>query len=76
MYGVKEVCRQWHLPSDGYLKQLNFLPPFAEPALYVWKSTSELIFLLSYVDDLIITGNSDDQIGNVAREIMDKFDVK
>ncbi|XP_071688843.1 uncharacterized mitochondrial protein AtMg00810-like [Rutidosis leptorrhynchoides] len=42
----------------GSIIEHNVPPPLADPSLFVYKHCACLLYLLIYVDDIILTGNS------------------
>lgn len=57
LYGLKQAPRCWHIKLREELEKMGFHPSAADPALFI-KPGSTPIYLLTYVDDiLIITGS-------------------
>lgn len=57
LYGLKQAPRAWHGKLSQELEALDFKPSTADPALFIKASTPK-VYLLTYVDDiLIITGD-------------------
>ena len=46
-----------------------------DPTLFVKKVGRSVVYLVVYIDDLMITGNNDDYIASVKRELMKFFDI-
>ena len=55
LYGLKQASRAWNEKLKEELRKLDFLPSEGEPSLFLhrWK---KLLFLLCYVDDLLVVG--------------------
>jgi hypothetical protein len=47
---------------DEYLRKVGFQRNESDDTLYIRQQGPYLVILVMYVDDLIITGNSDDHI--------------
>ena len=57
LYGLKQAPRVWHAKLSKELETLGYQPSAADPALFI-KTGSSPVYLLTYVDDiLIITGD-------------------
>jgi len=52
LYGLKQAGREWHKELARLLSRMGFQRSAADPALYVRKTGSRLIFL--WVEDLFI----------------------
>lgn len=58
LYGLKQAPRAWHGKLSQELAAMDFKPSAADPALFI-KTSSPLVYLLTYVDDiLVITGDT------------------
>eukprot|EP00253_Pinus_taeda_P005792 PITA_05792 len=58
---------------DEYLKKVGFQRSESDDTLYVRQQGKYLVILVMYVDDLIITGNHDDHIAQVKKELQAGF---
>ncbi|GKA28424.1 retrotransposon protein, putative, ty1-copia subclass [Tanacetum coccineum] len=57
IYGLKQASRSWNKRFDEEIKRLGFAQNLDEPCVYQKASGSKVIFLILYVDDIIIMGN-------------------
>ena len=57
-YGLKQAPRAWHQKITKFLVSIGFCISEAEHSLYVRKSDAGFVFIIIYVDDLIIYGVS------------------
>lgn len=57
IYGLKQSGRQWHKKLDSKLKdhEMNLLN--SDKCFYVKRSNSNILFVLVYVDDLVVATN-------------------
>jgi len=69
LYGLKQAPRAWYAKMDEYLKKVGFQRSESDDTLYVRQQGKYLVILVMYVDDLIITGNHDDHIAQVKKEL-------
>ena len=67
IYGLKQASRSWNLCFDEIIKEFGFIRSEDEPCVYVRFSGSVVVFLVLYVDDILLMGN-DIPVGvNVSR---------
>ncbi|GJV69575.1 retrotransposon protein, putative, ty1-copia subclass [Tanacetum coccineum] len=57
IYGLKQASRSWNKRFDEEIKKFSFHQNLNEPCVYRKASGSNLIFLILYVDDIILMGN-------------------
>uniref|UniRef100_A0A1S4DM69 Uncharacterized mitochondrial protein AtMg00810-like n=1 Tax=Nicotiana tabacum TaxID=4097 RepID=A0A1S4DM69_TOBAC len=75
-YGLKQVSRQWYaelsqaLCTRGYTHSLN------DYSLVIKRSESSTVFLVVYVDDIILTGDDPKEINALKMFLDDLFKVK
>ncbi|GAB2301340.1 hypothetical protein Dimus_038962 [Dionaea muscipula] len=75
LYGLKQATRTWNTTLDTYLQVQGFTRCPHEYALYVKKQEQKLILICVYVDDLLITGSSSQQIAQFKRDLVSKFEM-
>ena len=57
IYGLKQASRSWNIRFDEEVKKLNFVRCEEEPCVYKRTSGSVVLFLVLYVDDILLIGN-------------------
>ena len=57
LYGLKQAGRNWNALLDSFLKSQNFVPSLADPCLYTRFENNSIVFVLVWVDDMIICSN-------------------
>ncbi|GJW55587.1 retrotransposon protein, putative, ty1-copia subclass [Tanacetum coccineum] len=57
IYGLKQASRSWNKRFDEEIKKFGFHQNLDEPCVYQKASRSNVIFLILYVDDIILMGN-------------------
>jgi hypothetical protein len=57
IYGLKQAPRAWYHELHSFLLQSGFTNSYADTSLFVLITGKHLVYLLVYVDDLIITGD-------------------
>ncbi|CAN6444068.1 unnamed protein product [Victoria cruziana] len=76
LYGLKQASRSWF---DSFSRQMQihgFAKSAIDHSLFIYKSKGVIIWLLIYVDDIIITGNNADHISWLKEILMGKFKMK
>ncbi|XP_071699199.1 uncharacterized mitochondrial protein AtMg00810-like [Rutidosis leptorrhynchoides] len=76
LYGLKQAPRAWFHRLSAFLIQLGFSCSRADPSLFVFKKGTYLLYLLVYVDDLILTGNNTGTIRKFISRLNDEFAIK
>lgn len=62
LYGLTHASREWNSKFTSQLIKFNFQQFENDHCLFVYKSTYAFLILLVYVDDVLITGNSESHI--------------
>ena len=57
IYGLKQASRSCNLHFDETVKEFGFMKNEDEPCVYKKVSGSEIVFLVLYVDDILLIGN-------------------
>lgn len=76
LYGSKQAPRQWNEKFDNFVRSLDFVQSNHDKCLYVYKTNETIVYLLLYVDDMIITGNSEHLINVFKSALMSEFKTK
>jgi hypothetical protein len=77
LYGLKQSGRSWHKKIDGWFRGYGFHSSSADPCLYVnFGSSGEILVIVLYVDDLIITSNSREMVDDFKLAISKEFSMK
>lgn len=73
IYGLKQVPRALFDKFSTFLIELGFKCSFPDPSLFIYHHGSAVIYLLLYVDDMILTGNDDQLIERLLKELEQCF---
>jgi Reverse transcriptase (RNA-dependent DNA polymerase) len=75
LYGLKEAPRAWNSKLDSTLSSFGFQRSKLEHAVYKRREESACILIGVYVDDLIITGTSEEEISKFKLKMKEKFQM-
>ncbi|GAA0175462.1 transmembrane signal receptor [Lithospermum erythrorhizon] len=73
LYGLKQAPRALFKKVSSYILSEGFVQSKADPSMFIYKSDAQLIYLLLYVDDSIITGSSDALLDHFIAKLNDTF---
>lgn len=76
LYGLKQAPRAWFQRLSSFLISLGFLCSRADTSFFVFKRDSKILYLLVYVDDMILTGNQPSPICTFISKLNVKFAIK
>ncbi|KAD6795333.1 hypothetical protein E3N88_06229 [Mikania micrantha] len=76
IYGLKQAYRSWNLRFDEKIKEFGFLKNEDEPCVYMKASGSIVMFLILYVDDILLIGNDIPTLNGVKSWSFDAFQCK
>ena len=57
IYGLKQASRSWNIYFDETIKSFGFIKDVDEPCVYKKTSGNDIIFLVLYVDDILLIEN-------------------
>lgn len=76
LYGLKQAPRAWYMELRKYLLTLGFQNSTADTSLFTFRCGSEFIYVLVYVDDMLITGSNNALIDKFVTTIASRFSLK
>ncbi|CAM8999359.1 unnamed protein product [Rhodiola kirilowii] len=76
LYGLKQASRQWFAKFSEALIAFGFQNSFNDYSLFTLSKDGAFLILLVYVDDVILTGTSDQLISEVKLYIHNQFQIK
>ncbi|KAK0576029.1 hypothetical protein LWI29_010847 [Acer saccharum] len=76
IYGLKQAPRAWYHELRQFLITSGFTNSYADTSLFVLKTGGALLYLLIYVDDIILTGSSTTQVEQFVDTLARRFSLK
>ena len=76
IYGLKQASRAWRKLINDFLKNLGCTQSNMDSSLYSFIIDGEKIYILVYVDDILLLGRIMSALKNVAQKIAEKFQVR
>ena len=76
IYGLKQASRSWNKRFDEEVKKLNFVKCEQESCIYKSFSGSVVVFLVLYVDDILLIGNGIPELNAVKNSLKNVFSMK
>ena len=65
LYGLKQAPRAWFSRLSNWLLNLNFTASKSDSSLFLCRKNGVIIYVLIYVDDIIITSSHEDAISKL-----------
>jgi hypothetical protein len=75
IYGLKQAPRAWYLRLSTELVQLGFAASKGDTSLFIYRRGVS-IFLLIYVDDIVIASSSDQAVDALLVDLRCDFAIK
>jgi hypothetical protein len=76
LYGLKQAPRAWYLKFSNYIQQMGFTRCPYDQSLFYRQQSSDVLLLLIYVDDILLTGSSPSQISAFITHLSSVFRMK
>ncbi|KAL0406086.1 UNVERIFIED_CONTAM: Retrovirus-related Pol polyprotein from transposon RE1 [Sesamum latifolium] len=64
IYGLKQASQSWNIRFDDVIKSYDFVKNEFDPCIYKKVSGSSVVFLVLYVDDILLIGNDIKMLGD------------
>ena len=69
LYGLKQAPRAWYSRLSTKLQSLGFVPSKSSTSLFIYTKSHISIFVLIYVDDIIVTSSSNDTVTTLLKDL-------
>uniref|UniRef100_A0AAV1VFJ7 Reverse transcriptase Ty1/copia-type domain-containing protein n=1 Tax=Peronospora matthiolae TaxID=2874970 RepID=A0AAV1VFJ7_9STRA len=75
IYGLKQASRVWNETFDEFVCFIGFQVSGFDPCLYIKTSDGHCVFVLVYVDDVLVTGSSPKLIAHTKEDLKTRFEM-
>ncbi|KAI0519586.1 hypothetical protein KFK09_007037 [Dendrobium nobile] len=76
LYGLKQAPRQWFATLSSFLLTYGFSNSTADPSLLVYHHADVHMYILVYVDDILLTGSNHSSIAKLLADLHNRFNMK
>ncbi|XP_026384850.1 uncharacterized protein LOC113280444 [Papaver somniferum] len=76
LYGLKQASRQWFAKLSSVLLSEGFAKSLCDNSLFTYHRGTTPIFVLVYVDDIIITGTDNNFLNSLKLRLASHFSIK
>ncbi|OMO81232.1 Reverse transcriptase, RNA-dependent DNA polymerase [Corchorus capsularis] len=76
IYGLKQAPRAWYNELSTFLVDFGFNQSRSDSSLFIYINKDIITYFLVYVDDIIVTGNSQGFISEFVNSLSRKFSLK
>jgi hypothetical protein len=76
IYGLKQASWSWNICFDQVVKGFGFLQNEEEACVYKKKRASSVVFLILYVDDILLIGNDIPMLESIKTSLKNSFSMK
>ena len=76
IYGLKQAPRAWYARLSSKLVKLGFKASKSDTSLFIYNKSGITIYMLIYVDDIIVTSSSSDAVKALLSDLREDFALK
>jgi hypothetical protein len=76
LYGFKQAPRVWYNRFATYLTTLGFIEAKSDTSLFIFRCGSDTVYLLLYVDGIILTASSTELLRRTISALQREFAMK
>jgi hypothetical protein len=76
LYGLKQAPRAWYSRFASFLISLGFTEAKSDTSLFIYSRGTEIVYLLLYVDDIVLTASSQQLLLRVIAALKKEFAMK
>ncbi|KAJ0519517.1 putative RNA-directed DNA polymerase [Helianthus annuus] len=76
LYGLKQAPRKWNERLTDVLIANGYVQSKCDHSLFILSKLHTTVFLLVYVDDVVVTGNSEEEIQRIKQVLHETFRIK
>jgi hypothetical protein len=76
LYGLKQAPRAWNTRFAAFLLTLGFVEAKSDTSLFIYHHGAETVYLLLYVDDIVLTTSSESLLRRIITSLQQEFAMK
>ncbi|KAI3524445.1 hypothetical protein L1887_03100 [Cichorium endivia] len=76
LYGLRQASRQWYAKLSSALRSKGYTHSSNDYSLFLKRMPSSIVIVAIYVDDILVTGNNEDEILNLKSFLDEQFKIK
>ncbi|KAL0293214.1 UNVERIFIED_CONTAM: Retrovirus-related Pol polyprotein from transposon TNT 1-94 [Sesamum radiatum] len=76
IYGLKQASKSWKTHFDEVIRGNDFIKNDYDPCVYKKISGSSIVYLVLYVDDILLSGNDVKMLGDIKAWLSSQFSMK
>ena len=76
LYGLKQAPRAWYSRFATHLLSLGFVEAKADTSLFIYRRRIDTVYLLFYVDDIVLTASSAELLRRTIGALQQEFAMK
>ncbi|KAH9725329.1 retrovirus-related pol polyprotein from transposon RE1 [Citrus sinensis] len=76
LYGLKQAPRAWYEKLKAALLSWGYKNSVSDTSLFHWRDNRKVIYVLVYVDEILITGSSQDLVNDLIKKLNESFALK
>jgi hypothetical protein len=76
LYGLKQAPRAWYAKLSAKLLQLGFRISKADNSLFYLQNNDVTMFILVYMDDIIVVSSKSHAVANLLKRLSDDFTLR
>jgi histone deacetylase 1/2 len=76
LYGLKQAPRAWYARLSTKLCAIGFKPSKSDTSLFIYSKNGIIIYMLIYVDDIIVTSSSPEAVSALLKDLKADFALK
>jgi hypothetical protein len=76
LYGLKQAPRAWYSRFATFLLSMGFVETKCDTSLFVFRRGDDMVYLLLYVDDIVLTASSTSLLRRTITSLQQEFSMK
>lgn len=76
IYGLRQAPRAWYSTLSSFLVTFGFINSTANKSLFIFSSNNVIVYILVYVDDIIITKNNKGFLEKCINALSTRFSLR